>query len=126
MYFDEVLQQFSQRLSLPAIELNAAGLAALDIADVGRLYIEISNQSGQAELLLYLSQNVLPSHAKDLARRALSYCHYKHVHPFQVWAGVYRDQLIVLTRFLENTATAAALENAAIFLMRSLETLNKA
>lgn len=124
MLLQSAIEAFGQRLGMPRLAVDPGGVAALDIADVGRLYLEISDKNGHEELLVYLTQTA-PAHDGDLARRALDFCHYRHAHALPLWAGTHRGNLVVLTRFTEREATGQALENAALFLAESLNTILK-
>ncbi len=119
MLLQSAVEEFGQRLGMPALAVENEGVTALDISGVGRLYLEISSKSGHEELLAYLTRPV-PPHDRNVARRALDYCHYRHAWPLPLWAGMHKDNLVVLTRFSEREATGQALENAAIFLAESL------
>lgn len=112
------VEEFGQRLGMP-LAIGREGVTALDISDVGRLYLEISALNGREELLAYLTRPV-PTHDQGVARRALTVCHYCQGGGLPLWAGVHGDNLVVLTRFSEREATGQALENAAIFLAESL------
>ncbi|MCR4666080.1 MAG: type III secretion chaperone SycN [Desulfovibrio sp.] len=116
------VEEFGRRLGMPSLTVGPEGLAALDISDVGRLTLEILSKSGQEELLVYLSRPV-PAHDRDLAKRALAFCHFSTPRPFALWAGIYKDDLILLTRFSEREATGQVLENAALFLTDSLKVI---
>ena len=122
MLLHNAVEAFGQRLGMPSLAVGPEGLTALDISGVGRLYLEISSKSGHEELLAYLAAPV-PSHDRDIARRALAFCHYGHARALPLWAGVHKDSLVVLTRFTEREATGQALENAALFLAESLNSI---
>ncbi|MBQ9407249.1 MAG: type III secretion chaperone SycN [Desulfovibrio sp.] len=122
MFLQSAIEAFGQRLGMPNLAVNDKGLAAIDIAGAGRLHLEISRTDMHEELLVYLTAPV-PTHDHDIARRALAFCHYRHAHALPLWAGLYKDNLMVLTRFSEREATGQALENAALFLTNSLNSI---
>lgn len=124
MSLQSAVEAFGQRLGMPQLVMGKDGVTALDIADVGRLYLEILQENGHDVLLAYLARDV-PPHDRDIARRALAFCHYRHGHALPVWAGIHNDTLVVLTRLQEQEATGQALENAALFLTESLHQLLK-
>ncbi len=119
MLLQSAVKEFGQRLGMPTLAVGNDGVTALDITDVGRLYLEIFARNGHEVLLAYLTRPV-PAHDSDVARRALGYCHYCHGRALPLWAGLHRDSLVVLTQFSEREATGQALENAAIFLAESM------
>ena len=122
MLLQSAIEEFGQRIGMANLAVEPEGVAALDISGLGRLYLEISSKSGHEELLVYLAKPV-PPHDHDVARRALTFCHYSHAHAMPFWAGLHKDDLVVLTRFSEREATGQALENAAIFLSESLSSI---
>ena len=116
------IEQFGHRLGMDALSMSQQGIIALDVSGVGRLYLEISKNSGQEELLVYIIRPVTV-YDQDLARRALAFCHYAHAHPWPVHAGVHKDNLLILVRLSERSATAQTIENAALFLANSLHSI---
>ncbi len=117
MALQSVIEQFGTRIGMK-FSFENGNLTALDISDVGTLYLEISNENGYEELLMYLKREHA-LHDRDVSRRALEFCHYRHNHPFRIWAGLLKDSLVVLTRFTGSEITGNTLENAAIFLTES-------
>ncbi len=109
------IADFGQRLGMNALSLNADGMLALDIAGLGKLYLEEHPTDNAVELLIYL---LAPRQTVDwdLPRRALAECHYAHAYAWPVWTGIYKDQLMVLTRLPERKVTGQTLENVARFL----------
>ncbi len=122
MSLQTAVETFGKRLGMPSLALGPDGLTALDISGVGRLYLEISDKSGHEELLAYLTRAV-PHHDRDIARRALSYCHYRHAHDLPLWAGMHKDNLVVLIRVSGQEATGQMLENVARLLADSLNNI---
>ncbi|MBQ7457050.1 MAG: type III secretion chaperone SycN [Desulfovibrio sp.] len=120
MLLETAISDFAKRIGMPSLSLDEKGVAAMDIADTGRLSLESTDARGYRELLLYVSRPI-PPHAPDMERKALDYSHYRHAHPFPIQAGVHKDMLLVSTRIAEDQATGQILENASIFLMRSCE-----
>ncbi|MCR5814064.1 MAG: CesT family type III secretion system chaperone [Desulfovibrio sp.] len=114
------INDFGHRLGMENLAIGPEGVLALDISEVGRLYLELSRKNGQEELLIYLSCP-LPAHDPDLARRALAASHYAQAHPWPLWAGIHKDSLMVLVRLNERQATGQTLENVALFLSESLK-----
>ncbi len=113
---------FGQRLGMDALSLGEEGLLALDIADMGRLYLELSRKNGHEELLTYIMAP-LPPHDPSLAERALGYCHYAKAHPWPLFSGIHKDQLMLLVRLSEREATGQTLENVVLFLSQALQSI---
>ena len=113
------IEQFGQRLGMGSLSMGPEGVIALDVSGVGRLYFELVKNNRHEELLVYLIRP-LTFHDSDLARRALAFCHYAHVHPWPVWAGVHKDNVLILVRLSEREATGQVLENVSLFLTESL------
>jgi len=122
MAFQNTLNEFAQRLGMDTISLDSQGIAAFDITDLGRLSIEKKEHNGTEEILLYLSREI-PPHNADIAEKSLAFCHYGHAHPYPLWSGVYKDTLIVLTRMDAQTSSGQMLENAVLFLTKSLDAI---
>ena len=113
------IRAFGQRLGLDSLELSAEGLARLDIEGIGAFYLELAEQGGRRELLIYLS-SPLPEHDTDSTRRLLKLCDYRNGLPMPLSAGVFSGRAILLTRIDEGEVTAASLENALRFLAENL------
>ena len=58
MSLQSAMEAFGQRLGMPQLVVGEDGVAALDIADVGRLYLEIDQKNGHDALLAYLARDV--------------------------------------------------------------------
>ena len=48
------IAEFGRRMGMPAFSLSPAGLAALDVERLGRLHLELAENAGERELLVYL------------------------------------------------------------------------
>ena len=103
------IAEFGRRMGMPAFSLSPAGLAALDVERLGRLHLELAENAGERELLVYLARAV-PEH--DVKER----CHYRHADPMPLSGGLHKGHIILLTRFPERQATAAGIEKAVQFL----------
>lgn len=110
------ISAFGRRMGMPGLALSAGGLLALDVAGMGRLHIE----TGTDELLVYLSR-AIPSHDSEAPRRLLELSHYRHAHAMPLQGGVHAGHAILLTRLALRAVSAAALENAALFLARLMD-----
>ena len=113
-----------------AVELDCrdevrAGLAALDVERLGRLHLELAENAGERELLVYLARAV-PEYDVKAPRRVLERCHYRHADPMPLSGGVHKGNIILLTRFPERQATAAGIERAVQFLSGVMDTVAKA
>lgn len=120
MRLDAALKEFGDRVGISNLSLSDTGVSALNIENVGTLYFEFSTQANENEILIYVTC-AIPSHDRTTAQNALAFCHYKYNRPFAVYAGVHKDNLIVLTRLNERQATGQLIENVAIFLTKSLD-----
>ena len=71
------IAEFGRRMGMPAFSLSPAGLAALDVERLGRLHLELAENAGERELLVYLARAV-PEYDVKAPRRVLERCHYRH------------------------------------------------
>ena len=74
------IAEFGRRMGMPAFSLSPAGLAALDVERLGRLHLELAENAGERELLVYLARAV-PEYDVKAPRRVLERCHYRHADP---------------------------------------------
>ena len=109
------IAEFGRRMGMPAFSLSPAGLAALDVERLGRLHLELAENAGGRELLVYLARAV-PEYDVKAPRRVLERCHYRHADPMPLSGGLHKGHIILLTRFPERQATAAGIEKAVQFL----------
>ena len=100
------IAEFGRRMGMPAFSLSPAGLAALDVERLGRLHLELAENAGERELLVYLARAV-PEYDVKAPRRVLERCHYRHADPMPLSGGVHKGNIVLLTRFPERQATAA-------------------
>ena len=114
------LSSFAQRMGLADIALSRAGVAALDIQHVGRVYFESQGE----DCLVYLVRPVV-AHDRHMARRILSLCHYARAHPFPLTGGLHKGQALLLTRMPEREVTAAVLETALRYLAEQMDGLSQ-
>ena len=101
------IAEFGRRMGMPAFSLSPAGLAALDVERLGRLHLELAENAGERELLVYLARAV-PEYDVKAPRRVLE------------------GNIVLLTRFPERQATAAGIERAVQFLSGVMDTVAKA
>ena len=59
------IADFGRRMGMPAFSLSLAGLAALDVERLGRLHLELAENAGERELLVYLARAV-PEKSMDM------------------------------------------------------------
>ena len=104
------IAEFGRRMGMPAFSLSPAGLAALDVERLGRLHLELAENAGERELLVYLARAV-PEYDAD---------------PMPLSGGVHKGNIVLLTRFPERQATAAGIERAVQFLSGVMDTVAKA
>ncbi len=109
-------------MGLPGLSFNGGAPVALDVARMGRLYLEKRETGGGTELLVYLARPC-PPHDTDAPARALALCHYRHARPLPLSAGLHKEQLIVLTRLGEREGTAARIEQAVLLLAETMNTV---
>lgn len=112
---DHEIQAFGHRLGLEALVLSREGRARLDVENVGSFHLELADEGGRRELLVYLAVP-LPPHDAAAPRRLLELCDYRSAFPMHLAAGVFSGRGILLTRMAEGEVTAARLENAFRFL----------
>ena len=67
------IAEFGRRMGMPAFSLSPAGLAALDVERLGRLHLELAENAGERELLVYLARAV-PEYDVKAPRRVLERC----------------------------------------------------
>ena len=91
----------------PPFSLSPAGLAALDVERLGRLHLELAENAGERELSS-TSRGAVPEYDVKAPRRVLERCHYRHADPMPLSGGVHKGNIVLLTRFPERQATAAA------------------
>ncbi|MBQ7584829.1 MAG: CesT family type III secretion system chaperone [Desulfovibrionaceae bacterium] len=120
MFLETIVQKFGERLGMPNLTLGEKGVGALDINEVGRLYLEILPD--RENLLLYLTRS-LPPYAPEIPKKALSFTHYLKAHPFPVWCGKRNDELILFTRLGRAEVSPQSIENAVLFLAKSIDEL---
>lgn len=91
---------------------------------LGRLHLELAENAGERELLVYLARAV-PEYDVKAPRRVLERCHYRTPIHAAVRGGA-QGQYCLLTRFPERQATAAGIERAVQFLSGVMDTVAKA
>ena len=119
------IAEFGRRMGMPAFSLSPAGLAALDVERLGRLHLELAENAGERELLVYLARAV-PEYDVKAPRRVLERCHTGTPIPCRCPGGCTRAILSFVTRFPERQATAAGIERAVLFLSGVMDTVAKA
>ena len=108
------IAEFGRRMGMPAFSLSPAGL-----------HLELAENAGERELLVYLARAV-PEYDVKAPRRVLERCHYRHADPMPLSGGVHKGNIVLLTRFPERQATAAGIERAVQFLSGVMDTVAKA
>ena len=119
---EQEIAEFGRRMGLPSLALDANGLVALQVEGMGQLHLEKRVDNGAVELLLYLARPC-PAHAATVPERALALCHYRHAHALPLSAGMYKEQLLLLTRLDERESTAASMEKAVLLLADIMNTI---
>lgn len=117
---ERAIAEFGNRLKIQELSLDENGLLVLDIDNIGRLSLEIS-ENGE-NLYLYL---ILPYPVRDdgMPRKVLELCSFHHAHPFPIRGGVHAGWVLLLTEFDVKKLDAATLENATRTLSSLLKTL---
>ncbi|MFR3459084.1 MAG: hypothetical protein ACLTTU_12715 [Bilophila wadsworthia] len=105
------IAEFGRRMGMPAFSLSPAGLAALDVERLGRLHLELAENAGERELLVYLARAV-PEYDVKAPRRVLERCHYRHADPMPL-SGGYKGN-IVLQPVSNGEATAVGIERLSV------------
>ena len=83
------IAEFGRRMGMPAFSLSPAGRAALDVERFVRLHLELAENAGERELLVYLARAV-PEYDVKAPRRVLERCHYRHADPMPLSGGVHK------------------------------------
>ncbi len=115
MLLEHELEEFGRRLGMSSLSLSPEGRACLDIENIGRFHLELTESGGGRTLMVYLSAP-LPPYDAGAARRMLELGDYRKALPLPVSAGVFSGRGILLVRLDEAEATAANIENAFRFL----------
>ena len=110
------IEAFGRRMGLEGLTLPDSGPLAFDVEGMGRLSLEYLAESN--ELLVYLLAAV-PAYDHNAARRVLELCDYRRGLPFSLSGGLYKGNLMLLTRLSEKNLTAGSLE-ATIRTLNSL------
>ena len=105
---EHVIAEFGQRMGLPALAVDQDKPAQLRIEGIGTLFIEYAGE----EVLLYLARD-FPPYDREALRRALVLCRSDLARLFPVYAGLYKDNVLVfLTRFDSKAFSLQGLEQA--------------
>lgn len=113
---DHEIADFGRRMGIENFSLNSNGLVALDVERFGRLCLErVEGSANQDTLLIYVTLPI-PAHDADACRRVLALCALEEAHAMPVWGGVHNQHIVLLVRLPADTAQAADMENAALFL----------
>lgn len=118
------IAEFGRRMGMPAFSLSRGARRARRGAP-RRLHLELAENAGERELLVYLARAV-PEYDVKAPRRVLERCHYRHADPMPLSGGVHKGNIVLLTRFPERQATAAGIERAVQFLSGVMDTVAKA
>lgn len=94
------ITKFGRRMGVPVFFLSPAGLAALDVERLGRLHLELAENTGECELLVYLAW-VVPGYDAKAPYRVLGRCYYRCADPTSLSGGVHKGSIVLLTRFPE-------------------------
>jgi type III secretion system chaperone SycN len=117
MRVEHVVAEFGRRMGLPELSLEPGRPVQLHIAGRGTLFLE----SGEGEILIYLARS-FPPYDLEAPRRALMLCRPDLARPFQVYAGLYKENtLLFLTRFSEERFSVQTLEQAVPLLSSLLD-----
>jgi type III secretion system chaperone SycN len=116
----ETLAQFGQQLGVPALELNARGVAQLELQAGGLLAVE-PTPGKVAEVLVYLGRP-LGFDGDTVLRNALARAHHSSAHPLPVQVAVRGEGpealLLVLVRVPEREFTLPTLTRVVEYLGR--------
>lgn len=104
-------------MGLPELSLEAGRPVQLHISGSGTLFLE----SAEGEVFLYLARS-FPPYDREAPRRALLLCRPDLPRPFQVYAGLYKENtLLFLARFPEERFSVQTLEQAVPVLSALLD-----
>lgn len=101
------IEAFGRRMGIEGLRLPEKGPLAFDVEALGRLHLEEDPE--HQELLIYLTLPV-PNYDRQAARRVLALCDYRKGLPLVLNGGVYKGQLMLLTRMDAAALTAGSLE----------------
>ena len=110
---EKALQEFGRRLGLSNLVRPAAGPLTLELDDLGRLSLE---ETPDGQVLLALALPLAP-YEKDRLVRGLTMCSPEEGRAYPLACAFHQDRLIFMVRLDQGGLTAAALENAARFLI---------
>jgi type III secretion chaperone SycN len=113
-WIDDSVAEFGRGLDIDHLALNDRGLVSLVFERSGTLFLEQVN----GYLLIYLTREIA---AKDdsLVLRALSLCHYRNGHPYDLSAAMKgEDRLTFLARIPEREVSPPVLEAAFALLVQ--------
>lgn len=102
------IAEFGRRMGLGDLAAPGQGPLALDIAEVGRLYLE----PGERELIVYLALPLAPYDERRLPA-ALGLGGYENRRTYPLACGLAGDNLLLMTRLERNRVTAGELEIVA-------------
>jgi type III secretion system chaperone SycN len=115
-----LIAEFTRRLGLIPDDAARESCAAFALPGLGRLTLEAS--ANREELLVSLALP-LPFHDTGKLMAALALCRPGESRPFALSCGLAQDSLILVSRQKVAPASAALLENHAIFLINRARTL---
>jgi type III secretion system chaperone SycN len=116
MALEHEIEDFGRRMGLANMALPQGATVALDLEDAGQVYLERTPE----ELLLYLARSA-PAYDRDLPRRILAACHYRHAHALPFCGGMHQGQAVLITRVAERNVTTAFLENMVQYLIEQMD-----
>lgn len=119
---ERVIGEFGARLGMNGLELNEQGLLIIDIDNVGRVNLELSEN--KENLYVYISLPY-PPYDDTMAFKVLSLCSYHHGHGIALRGGVYNNWALLLMEFNVYNLSAADLENAIRLLADLIEQVFK-
>lgn len=107
-WIDATVADFCRGMGLDPPGFGDAGALRLSFERSGTLTLERHDET----ILVMLARPAPRPAAADVLVRALDLCHPRHGRPVACAAGLYRDDLVFLTRFAATDFTPPALQRA--------------
>lgn len=117
-WVDHAVDDFGRGLGLPGLAFNNQGVASLEGADLGALFLERVDGG----LLVYLARELDRAEGELLAR-ALELCHWRHNRWASVNAALRGDRVLVFSVLLPAPSVDLPTLQRAVSLLEELHTL---
>ncbi|MEZ8717718.1 type III secretion chaperone SycN [Vibrio splendidus] len=114
-WIDASVDDFCQGMGLVAVDFSSAGRVQLNFEKSGTLYLE-----KYQDCLVLMLVRALPWHQfNESIKKALSFCHAGQGWPFIIKAGLFEEDMLVLSTQIEgDEVTLPSIEQAFALLVR--------